>query len=66
MAKSLRAIVLTVDAAGQIHSMRIEQVDGSITSFTFSDIRENIPTTAADFTFTPPAGVTIVNGAAPI
>jgi outer membrane lipoprotein carrier protein len=66
MAKSLRAIVLTVDAAGQIHSMRIEQVDGSVTSFTFSDIRENIPTTAADFTFTPPAGVTIVNGAAPI
>jgi outer membrane lipoprotein carrier protein len=66
MTKSLRAIVLSVDAAGQIHSMRIEQVDGSVTSFTFSDIRENIPTTAADFTFTPPAGVTIVNGAAPI
>lgn len=66
MQQSIRSIALTVDPAGQIQSMRIEQTDGATTSFTFTAIRENIPTTDADFTFTPPPGVTIVNGTAPI
>jgi outer membrane lipoprotein carrier protein len=66
MQQALRSIALTVDATGQIHSMRIEQIDGATTSFTFTAIRENIPTNDADFTFTPPAGVTIINGTAPI
>jgi outer membrane lipoprotein carrier protein len=46
--------------------MRVEQVDGSTTTFTFTSIAENIPTKDADFTFTPPTGVTIINGSAPI
>ena len=46
--------------------MRIEEVDGATTAFTFTDLRENIPVTANEFTFTPPAGVTIIDGAAPI
>ena len=62
----LRSIALTVDANGQINSMRIEEVDGSATTFTFTAMRENIPTAASEFTFTPPPGVTLVNGAAPI
>ncbi len=66
MQQSIRTIALTVDPAGQIQSMRIEQTDGSTTSFTFTAIRENIPTTDADFTFTPPPGVTLINGTAPI
>ena len=66
MQQSVRSIALTVDTAGQIQSMRIDQADGSSTSFTFTTIHENIPTTDADFTFTPPPGVTIVNGANPI
>lgn len=66
MQQSIRSIALTVDPAGQIQSMRIEQTDGSTTSFNFAAIRENIPTTDADFTFTPPPGVTIINGTAPI
>ena len=45
---------------------RLEEVDGSVTSFTFTDLHENIPTRDADFTFTPPPGVTIVTGLAPI
>jgi outer membrane lipoprotein carrier protein len=64
--QSVQSIGLTVDPAGQIESMRIQQTDGSTTTFTFTDIRENIPTDAADFTFVPPHGVTIVDGAAPI
>jgi outer membrane lipoprotein carrier protein len=66
MAQTLQSIALTVDAAGQIHAMRIQQADGSTTSFNFTDLRENIPTKDSDFVFTPPPGVTIVNGTAPI
>ena len=66
MSQRVRSIALTVDAAGQIHSMRIEETDGSTTSFLFTDLRENIPTKDSDFTFIPPPGVTIVNGTAPI
>ncbi len=66
MQQSIHTIALTIDPAGQIQSMRIEQTDGSTTSFTFTAIHENIPTTDADFTFTPPPGVTIINGTAPI
>lgn len=66
MQQTVQSIALTVDATGQIHDMRIEQIDGATTSFTFTGIHENIPTTDSDFTFTPPPGVTIVNGTAPI
>ena len=66
MQQSIHAIALTVDADGQIQSMRIEQIDGATTSFTFTVIHENIPTTDSDFIFIPPPGVTIVNGNAPI
>jgi outer membrane lipoprotein carrier protein len=66
MQQSIRSIALTIDPAGQIQSMRIDQADGSSTSFTFAAIHENIPTTDADFTFTPPPGVTITSGTAPI
>jgi outer membrane lipoprotein carrier protein len=66
MTQTLQSISLTVDAAGQIHAMRIQQADGSTTSFNFTGLRENIPTRDSDFIFTPPPGVTIVNGTAPI
>ena len=66
MQQSIHSIALTVDATGQIQSMRIDQADGSSTSFTFTAIHENIPTTDADFTFIPPPGVTIINGTNPI
>ncbi len=66
MQQTVQSIGLTVDAAGQIRAMRIEQTDGSTTSFTFTDIRENVPAPDSDFTFTPPPGVTVINGSAPI
>jgi outer membrane lipoprotein carrier protein len=66
MQQRLKSLALTVDAAGQIHAMRLEETDGSATTFAFTELRENIPTTDAEFTFSPPPGVTIVNGSAPI
>lgn len=66
MEKTVQSIGLTVDAQGQIRAMRIVQVDGAETSFTFSDIHENVPAPASDFVFVPPPGVTVIDGAAPI
>ncbi|MDQ2924095.1 MAG: outer membrane lipoprotein carrier protein LolA [Acidobacteriota bacterium] len=66
MQQRLHSLALTVDATGAIHSMRLEEIDGATTTFTFSALHENIPTRAADFIFTPPPGVAIVTGAAPI
>ncbi|HEY1744927.1 MAG TPA: outer membrane lipoprotein carrier protein LolA [Granulicella sp.] len=66
MQQRVHSLALTVDGAGTIRAMRIEETDGSITTFSFTDMRENIPTRDSDFTFTPPPGVAIVNGAAPI
>ena len=66
MQQRVHSLGLTVDAAGAIRAMRIEETDGSITTFSFTDMRENVPTRDSDFTFVPPPGVAIVNGAAPI
>jgi len=66
MQQRLRSLALTVDDAGQIHSMRIEEIDGSKTTFTFTAIRENVPTTEGDFHFTSPPGVGIVDATAPL
>jgi outer membrane lipoprotein carrier protein len=66
MQQTVQSISLTVDATGQIHAMRIEQTDGTNTSFTLTALQENIPTTDSDFTFTPPPGVTIIDGATSI
>jgi outer membrane lipoprotein carrier protein len=66
MQQRLHSLALTVDAAGAIHAMRLEEVDGATTTFTFTGLKENIPTRDTDFTFTPPPGVTIITAAAPI
>jgi len=62
----LRSLALTVDSDGVIHVLRIEETDGAVTTFTFSGIHENVTTKAAEFRFTPPPGVTVIDGAAPI
>ena len=66
MAQRLQSLALTVDAAGQIQSMRTLEVDGSITTFIFSNMHEDIPATPTDFTFRPPPGVSVVNGTTPL
>jgi outer membrane lipoprotein carrier protein len=66
MKERIRSLALTVDRTGLIHNMRVEETDGATTTFTFTAIRENPPTTDAQFTFTPPPGVTVVDGTPPI
>jgi outer membrane lipoprotein carrier protein len=66
MAQRLRRLTLVVTPAGIIQSMKIEETDGATTDFTFTNIQENAPIPPADFTFTPPAGLPVVNAQSPI
>jgi len=66
MSNRLKTLSLTVDSTGQIQSMRLEDTDGALTTFTFTAMHENIPTNPSDFTFLPPPGVTLVDGTTPI
>jgi outer membrane lipoprotein carrier protein len=62
----VHSIALTVDAGGMIHAMRIEEIDGATTDFSFSAMKENVATKDADFVFVAPKGVEVVKGAKPI
>jgi outer membrane lipoprotein carrier protein len=66
MAQRVKLLTLGVTAEGAIETMRLEEVDGAVTVFAFSGMQENVPVKDADFVFTPPAGVTVVNGLPPI
>lgn len=66
MSQRVKALTLGVTSTGTIEQMQIEELDGSVTSFNFSGIEENVPVKSEDFTFHPPAGVAIVNGLPPI
>ncbi len=62
----LKNIKLAIDPRGLIISMNMEEQDGATTAFTFSDMHENLTLPDATFHFTPPAGITIVDGLPPI
>ncbi len=66
MQQRLKELSLRVTASGMITAMRLEEVDGAVTEFSFTGMVENVPAKDADFVFTPPAGVSIVSGLPPI
>jgi outer membrane lipoprotein carrier protein len=66
MSQRLKLLTLVVTPAGSIQQMRLEEVDGAVTDFAFSEMQENVPVKDSDFSFTPPEGVTIVDGLSPI
>ena len=66
LADRVRALTLQVTPTGAIQQMSLEESTGATTKFTFSDMAENVPVKDTDFTFTPPPGVTVVNGLNPI
>jgi len=66
MEQRVKLLSLWVTAAGAIERMRLEEVDGAVTEFVFSDLKENVPVQDSDFAFVPPAGVTVVQGLPPI
>ena len=66
MAQRVKLLSLIITATGAIERMRLEEVDGSVTEFAFSDLQENVPLRDADFAFIPPPGVAVVEGLPPI
>jgi outer membrane lipoprotein carrier protein len=66
MARRVHSLAVTVDAQGVIHTLRIEETDGAITTFTFYEMNENVPVNEDDFRFIPPAGVVVIDGANPV
>jgi outer membrane lipoprotein carrier protein len=66
MEQRLHALTLDVTPSGAIQHMKMEELDGAITEFSFTQMEENISTRESDFTFTPPAGVSVVEGLPPI
>jgi outer membrane lipoprotein carrier protein len=66
MEQRVKLLSLWVTTAGAIERMRLEEVDGAVTEFAFSDMKENVPVKDSDFAFVPPAGVTVVEGLPPI
>lgn len=63
----IQTIAITADPdSGAIHGLRIVEIDGSTTEFRFSALQENVPAPEDQFRFTPPAGVTVVDGLPPI
>jgi outer membrane lipoprotein carrier protein len=66
MEERVKLLTLGVTATGAIEQMRLEEVDGAVTEFTFTGMEENVPLKSDDFVFTPPTGVSVVDGLPPI
>ena len=66
MEQRVTLLSLWVTAVGAIERMRLEEVDGAVTEFVFSDMKENVLVKDSDFAFVPPDGVTVVQGLPPI
>jgi outer membrane lipoprotein carrier protein len=66
MAARVKELSLIVTPAGAITDMKLVELDGATTEFTFTDTVDNFPTRDSDFVFTPPPGVAIVNGPPPM
>jgi outer membrane lipoprotein carrier protein len=66
MEQSVRLVTLDVTGDGLLLAIRVEDSDGTVTEFRFTGMRENGPMKDADFLFTPPAGVTVVESLPPI
>ena len=64
--KRVEKIVLGVSAEGVIHSMKITEMDGAETAFTFKDSVADAPAPDSEFVFVPPTGVPVVDGLPPV
>lgn len=64
--KRVSSFRITTNAEGMIQSMQIDETDGIRNTFTFSDEQPNAPAPDSAFVFTPPAGVTVVDGMPPV
>jgi outer membrane lipoprotein carrier protein len=66
LAQRVRELSLLVTPDGSIDRMKIVELDGATTEFEFTNSQENVPTQPADFIFTPPPGVVVVDALPPV
>ena len=59
-------LALTVTAEGSITGIEIDEADGAVTRFTFTDEQPNASVPDGAFHFTPPAGVPVVDSLPPV
>jgi outer membrane lipoprotein carrier protein len=59
-------LTLTVTAAGAITGIEVEETDGAVTRFTFTNEQPNAPVPADAFQFTAPIGVPVVDSMPPV
>jgi outer membrane lipoprotein carrier protein len=64
--KRIPRITLTVTKEGAITAIEIEEIDGAITSFTFTGEIPNAPVPQGTFRFTPPKGVPVIDALPPV
>jgi outer membrane lipoprotein carrier protein len=62
MAERVTQVLLEVTPKSQITRLSMEQADGSVTEYRFTDPKENMEIDEQRFRFSPPAGVEIVDG----
>lgn len=62
MEDRVQRVLLEINPASQITRIQVEELDGSITTFLFRDIQENVPVAPGLFHFAPPPGVEVVEG----
>lgn len=60
MKDRISEVLLEISAGSQIDRIVIQEVDGTVTDFTFSNTQENIAVADSLFRFTPPAGVEVI------
>jgi outer membrane lipoprotein carrier protein len=59
-------IALTVTAEGSITGIEIDEADGAVTRFTFTEEQPNAAVPEGAFHFTPPAGVPVMDSLPPV
>jgi outer membrane lipoprotein carrier protein len=62
----IRRVSLNVTPVGAITRIEIEETDGAITRFTFTDEKPNAAIPESAFHFTPPPGVPVVDSLPPV
>ncbi len=64
--KRIPRLALTVSGTGSISAIEIEEIDGAITSFTFTGEIPNAPAPTSVFHFTPPPGIPVIDAPPPV
>ncbi len=66
MGERFRRLTLETAADGRITAIRMEEIDGSSTEFSFSGSEENVALPDSEFRYLPPPGVAVVEGLPPV